>query len=524
MAAGDPGTYDLESYTWIVVLGGILSVAAAFGIGANDVANAYATSVGSGALSIKSAVILAGIFEFLGATFLGSHVSDTIRKKIADYDCFESDPDILMYGCMCVIFVVAVWLFVASALELPVSTTHSAVGGMIGMTMVAKGAGCVVWSEDSDTFPFVKGVASIVISWVLSPVLSGVFAAFIFWLTRTFVLRAENSFKRAFNVYFLFIAGALIINIFFIIYKGAKGLDLDETPLTTALAVAIGIGFGVAILAQLLVVPKLKKSIEDGKEISIWGEPADGDAKLDMEQLQSSTNADGSAKTLMQRMGDHLKYSLNADMKTKIIEEDEDVAAIHDNAEVFDAKTEKVFQYLQVLTAICDSFAHGANDVANAVGPYAAIYIIWKTGEVSKKVDMSDDAYWILALGGVGIVLGLALYGYKILHALGTKIAKLSPSRGYSIELGAALVIIIGSRQGWPLSTTHCQVGATTAVAWMEGKKGVNYRLLFKVIAGWVLTLVVVGAGVALVFASGAYAPTVQGSAASKFVPTAPVI
>ena len=424
-----------------------------------------------------------------------------------------------MYGCMCVIFVVALWLLVASYLELPVSTTHSAVGGMIGMTMVAKGAGCVVWSEDSDSFPFVKGVAAIAISWVLSPVLSGVFAAAIFWLTRTFVLRAENSYQRAFKVYFIFIAAAIIINSFFIIYKGAKGLDLDNTSLETALGVSFGLGFGIAIIAQFLVVPKLRKSIDEGREISIWGND-EKNVALDMASLRSATDEEGNKKSLGRRLSDHLTASLNADPK-KIIEEDEAVAAIHENAEVFDEKTEKVFQYLQVLTAICDSFAHGANDVANAVGPYAAIYIIWKTGQVNKKVDMGTDAYWILALGGFGIVLGLALYGYKILHALGTKIAKLSPSRGYSIELGAALVIIIGSRQGWPLSTTHCQVGATTAVAWLEGAKGVNYRLLGKVVLGWILTLVIVGSGVALVFATGAYAPTVQDSAADLYVPIA---
>jgi len=268
------------------------------------------------------------------------------------------------------------------------------------------------------------------------------------------------------------------------------------------------------------VVPHLRKSIDEGKEISIWGKPDEKNVTLDVAQLQSATDVDGNPKTMWQRLGDHLTVSLNADTK-KIIEEDEAVAAIHENAEVFDEKTEKVFQYLQVLTAICDSFAHGANDVANAVGPYAAIYIVYKTGEVSKKVDMGADAYWILALGGFGIVLGLALYGYKILHALGTKIAKLSPSRGYSIELGAALVIIIGSRQGWPLSTTHCQVGATTAVAWLEGAKGVNYRLLGKVILGWILTLVIVGSGVALVFATGVYAPTVQSRASELFVPIA---
>ena len=148
---------DLHAYEWIVGLGGLLAVTTSYGIGANDVANAFASSVGSGALSIKQAVILAGIFEFSGALLMGSHVTDTIRKGIADYSCFEDDPAILMYGCMCVLAAMSVWLITASYLEMPVSTTHSCVGGMIGMTMVSRGAKCVTWSKETDQFPYVKG-------------------------------------------------------------------------------------------------------------------------------------------------------------------------------------------------------------------------------------------------------------------------------------------------------------------------------------------------------------------------------
>merc|ERR1719384_2743052 len=186
---------------------------------------------------------------------------------------------------------------------------------------------------------------------------------------------------------------------------------------------------------------------------------------------------------------------------------------VHDNAEVFDEKTELFFRYVQVFTACCNAFAHGANDVANSVGPLAAIYIVYSSHQVEKKAELGDDAYWILALGGGGIVFGLACYGYKIIQVLGCEIAKMTPSRGFAVELGAVAVIIMGTRLGIPLSTTHCQVGATCGVAHAEGRSGINYRTLGVVICGWVLTLVVAGATSALLVSLGAYAPSAYGPA-----------
>ena len=225
---------DLHAYEWIVGLGGLLAVTTAYGIGANDVANAFASSVGSGALSIKQAVILAGIFEFSGALLMGSHVTDTIRKGIADYSCFEDDPAILMYGCMCVLAAMSVWLITASYLEMPVSTTHSCVGGMIGMTMVSRGAKCVTWSKETDQFPYVKGVSAIVISWLLSPIVSGIFASFFFYILRLSVLRSENSFTRSRYAFPFLLGSTVCINVFFIVYKGAKFLKLNEIDLRQA--------------------------------------------------------------------------------------------------------------------------------------------------------------------------------------------------------------------------------------------------------------------------------------------------
>tara|TARA_Y100000816_G_C26029784_1_gene539038 strand:+ start:76 stop:741 length:666 start_codon:yes stop_codon:yes gene_type:complete len=193
------------------------------------------------------------------------------------------------------------------------------------------------------------------------------------------------------------------------------------------------------------------------------------------------------------------------------------VSDLHDNAEKFDAKTEEVFKYLQVFTAMCDAFSHGANDVANAVGPFAAIYLIHReNGNIKKKVDMGDDAYWILGIGGVGIAIGLLVYGKKIIYAIGTKLCKITPSRGTCIELGSALVIISGSRLKIPLSTTHCQVGSTIGVGILENKslfkkiEGINFYILRKTIFGWVITCVVVGCIAGLLTAQGVYGPTIS--------------
>ena len=188
------------------------------------------------------------------------------------------------------------------------------------------------------------------------------------------------------------------------------------------------------------------------------------------------------------------------------------IVNLHENAEKFDEKTEYTFRYLQIFTAICDAFSLGANDVANAIGPFAAMWAIHNSTDLSKKSDMESDAYWILGLGGAGIALGLFLYGYRITHAIGTKLVKITPSRGVAIELASAFVIITGSRLKIPLSTTHCQVGATVGVGALEDPKGcggINCKIFSKTALGWIVTCLIVGLTAGLLTAQGVYAPTV---------------
>jgi len=491
-------------YLWLVIAGGIVSFTAAMGIGANDVANAFASSIGSRALTIKSAVVIASIFECAGAVLMGSHVTKTIRKGIADYECFEDTPEIFIYGCFSVLISVTLWLFLASYFEMPVSTTHSCVGGMIGMTMLAGGMDCVIWYKVTDSFPYVGGVSGIVLSWFLSPIFSAIIAGFIFFITRLTVLRRENSFNKSYVLLPVLVGLTLLLNSFFIIYKGGKGIGLDDISESTAILISLGIGVASG-LAIVPFIPSLKSRVEQRF--------VDNNSP-ERQCIINNKIVITEDMSKCEKCITHIRNNINYDIRGEIINNPQ-VQNIHDNSEKFDEKTEESFKYLQIFTAICDSFSHGANDVANAIGPYAAIISIYMDdGNMSKKVDMGDHAYWVLGMGGVGITTGLLLYGYKIIKAIGVKLCCITPSRGYAIELGSATIIIIGSRLGIPLSTTHCQVGATMGVAALDDLKkcsGINWRIAFKVFAGWIITLVVVGGTSALITAQGIYAPSKNG-------------
>merc|ERR1711998_114903 len=256
---------DMEEFLWIVIFGVFVSFAAAFGIGANDVANAFATSVGSKALTVKQACALAVVFEFLGATFLGGSVVKTIRKGIADTDFFEDDPALLMWGCLCVITAVSFWLILASRLEMPVSTTHSCVGGMAGMAIAAHGSQAVIWTKPVDEFPFTKGFAGVVISWFLSPVASGILAIIFFGFVRTFILRSSKPFERAVLVYPVLVAGCLTIVTLFMLMKGIKSSpEIKEMAVETKVGISFAVGTGVSILL-IPAYMMCKKRIVEGK-------------------------------------------------------------------------------------------------------------------------------------------------------------------------------------------------------------------------------------------------------------------
>ena len=542
----------MNDYLWIVCFGGIFSFIAAMGIGANDVANSFATSVGAKSLTIKQAVVLACVFETSGAILMGSHVSETIRKGIANYECFQDDPYTLMYGCMWVCFSVATWLFTASYLEMPVSTTHSCIGGMIGMTIAIKGGNCVIWYVSLDTFPYVGGVIGMIISWFISPILSGLISSSLYITVRYFILRKKYEDKYIYYGFPLLVGITMLFNSFFIFYKGAKGLGLDKTPLEIVLAISFSIG----IFSGLIIIPlmpkiydKINKKInndDSNKENIIINNNEkrlisfthnvnntytyvyNDNSSLVSKKLPHEMNnivkneridlTEYSDKTENNNKYDIIAKIINIDINEfdKIDKSEENIVnTLHNNAENFDKRTEEFFKYLQIFSATCAAFSHGANDVANAVGPFVAILTIYWDGDVRKNSVMNNNAYWILSLGGFGISIGLLLYGYKIIRAIGIKFCKITPSRGAIIELSAALVTIFGSRFKIPLSTTHCQIGATCGVGLLESSfnsniSGINTKMLYKTMFGWVITCIFVGLITGILTAQGINVPSLS--------------
>lgn len=529
-AAANRSEFVKEDYTWLIVSCGICAFLAAYGIGANDVANAFATSVGAKAITVKQAVLLASVFEFFGAVLMGSSVSKTIRKGIADVECFEDNPGLLIYGMTCVIMAVGIWLMVASYYEMPVSTTHSTVGGIVGMTLMSRGSRCVIWNYTKndyhngtvnmgfDDFPWLDGVAEIAVSWLLSPIASGIVAAILYACTKYLILVWDNSYLRAKIAFPIIVAFTVGVNTVFWVVKGTKGRpkrfgtsryvrESKDGDMGSSIALGAIVGACAGFVALCLLIPisrRIENEAEHEQEVAHTSEvkaietekaetKASDEEAVDVEVVKEMPAATGEQHAEgFGTVGNYLVDELNRDPHS-VIKNDSVVSGIHENYRRYDSKTEGFFKYVQVFTAMVDSFSHGANDVANAMGPFAAAYVAYQRGKVQKETDLGDTMTWILAIGGAGIVVGLATYGYKIMTAMGVKLAAVTPSRGYCIELGAAFIIIYGTAQGWPLSTTHCQVGATVAVGLFEGTAGVNKMLLLRTAFGWVITIVVAG-------------------------------
>ncbi|MFB0950045.1 MAG: inorganic phosphate transporter [Halioglobus sp.] len=394
----------------------------AWGIGANDVANAMGTSVGAKALTLKQAIFVAMIFEFLGAYLAGGEVTATIRKGIIDPDVMSAEPQLMIYGMLSALLAAGTWLMIASVNGWPVSTTHSIVGAIVGFAAVGISVDAVHWGK----------VGTIVASWVVSPVLAGTISFGLFISVKTIILDSEDPFQRAkkYIPIYMWMVGFMISMV--TLLKGLKHVDLDlDLGLGSDFANAIPISFGVGLLVAALGMI-LMRGIKD----------------------------------------------------------------IPDEMNRF-ASVERVFGVLMVFTACAMAFAHGSNDVANAVGPLAAIAsTVQSGGEIVAK---SAVPWWILMVGALGIVLGLATYGWRVILTVGSKITELTPSRGFAAELGASATVVIASGTGLPISTTHTLVGAVLGVGFARGIGALNLRVIGTIFVSWLVTLPA-GAGLAILF------------------------
>ena len=505
-------------YLWIFVCGILFAFYNAWGGGANDCANSFATAVGSKTLTLKQAVIVASVFEFCGAVLMGSHVTDAVRKNIVSEDLFTDNPGALMFGMLCADLASALWLTFATYVKWPVSTTHSIIGAIIGFSLAYGGAEGINWNK----------VGLIVASWFASPLIAGVFSLTIFTFVKKYVFDTINPYERTARIFPVLTFITFFINSLFIIYKGSPQLDLDEMPIGDSIGISFGIAFGTGLIAWFIYVPYAKRKVERGSisEIQLEEIRESSDSRtssyttaLAIENTITDTSCDAIVEDttvedtsvqdttveLNNEILDDLEYHRKRVKELKESANNSLIEKLHENAYKIDEKSDKLCSWLQIFTSCFSSFAHGSNDVANAVAPLATIFSIYQYNEVLEETEVP---IWILVLGGAGIVLGLATWGYKIIDRIGKELTKVSPSRGFIIELSAAITVIIASRTELPVSTTHCQVGSVVGCGLSGGRQNVQWKLLKGILWSWFITVPITGLLSAALFSYGYFAPS----------------
>ena len=386
----------------ILISSAMLGFFTAYGVGANDVANAMGTSVGSKVLTIKQAVLVAAVFEFLGAFLAGGGVTQTIRKGVIDPALFEGNLEIFIYGMVSALFAAGTWLLISSLRGWPVSTTHTIVGAIVGFGIYALGYEAINWSV----------VGNIGLSWITSPLSSAIVAGFFYYICKEFIIDKQSKFKGLIIRIYIFLAGFAI---------------------------------------SLITVTKGLKNIFKQQELFVT--------------FQDSIIISALSALLFTFI---FYYFSKAKLKNSV-------------------DPEAQFAYLMIFTSCAVAFAHGSNDVANAIGPLAAIN--QATSQLLNQPYTLETPLWILFLGAIGIVVGLATLGYRVMKTIGENIVKLTPSKGFSAQLAAALTVVIASQLDMPVSTTHTLVGAVIGIGLVEGASSINFNSVRTIVLSWAVTL-----------------------------------
>eukprot|EP00004_Rigifila_ramosa_P008836 TRINITY_DN2024_c0_g1_i2.p1 TRINITY_DN2024_c0_g1~~TRINITY_DN2024_c0_g1_i2.p1 ORF type:complete len:519 (-),score=116.32 TRINITY_DN2024_c0_g1_i2:24-1466(-) len=453
-------------YLWILVIAFFVAAAMAYAIGANDVANALGTAVGSRSVSLKGALIIGAIFEFLGAVSMGGNVSDTLQKEITDPEDYVGQEGLFMAGMLSALIGSAVWLLVATWYGLPVSTTHTIVGGIIAFALAAE--------KDINT----ERLILIVISWVTSPVLGGLLGYGTYWCVKRYVFSSsdeqiqEASAKRLFP----FVFGVTFMVLLLMLAQDVFS-SWGELPLWAQFVLAIGGGLVIwGLAATVLFEPILHASRRMSEQAA---------AAINTERRAAAIAAIAAAKASGAHSKDRRPFT------GSIADPERDQEPLLDSTNRADLiephhGVEAVFVTLQILTASFVAFAHGANDIANAVGPFAAIWSVWDNGDVT---DIAPTSSWIVLFGGVFIVIGLGTLGVPVIRTIGEKVTALVPSKGFSAQLAASLTVLIATYLAIPVSTTHTLVGAVMGVGLVEGRDGVDFGVLKGIFASWIATI-----------------------------------
>ncbi|KAK4212262.1 phosphate transporter [Rhypophila decipiens] len=559
----------LHQYDYLFAIGTIFAFFDAYFLGANDVANSWATSVSARSLTYVQAMCLAAVMELAGCIGVGGHVASTIKNNIVDVDAFAGAPALLMLGMVCTVVSSSVWLGIATKIGFPVSTTHTVMGGIVGFGIAAVGPENVKWiAKGSGVEAINGGVVSVFASWLIAPCLAACFASILFIITKYLVLLRKDPVKRAFFLLpFYFGMTASLITALLLTKGGSIKSTLGEQ---VNAAIIVAVGAGVAILVAVFWLPWLWRVIvmKDwqlsyvhiplGPLLLRRGEvppPPEGSEKiirdyyadhLTLEELQAkraaagtdAANADpentmvpvpinpGDESAANEKLSPApapvpspprksligpkpagsnlsprvlfwwLKWALLQGVDLDIVQLQKnkqdrlagDLEMAHAGAAHYNNDVEHMYRFLQMMTAATASFTHGANDAANAVGPFSTIYAIWSSGELSGA--KTDVPLWILGFLGSAMIIGLWTYGHKIMVNLGNRITLISPTRGFSCELGSTITIIVATRFGLPISTTQCITGATVGVGLCNGSwRTINFRMVAWIYFGWIVTV-----------------------------------
>lgn len=563
---------ETAPYDWILAITSIAFVGSAFGNGANDVANSYATSVAARTLTMPQVGFLSMITEFVGAVGLGSRVTGTIKNGIISIDRFLDNPGVLMLAMGCAEVASATWLLVATGIGFPVSTTQTVVGALVGVGFATEAPIKWAWASGS--------ISQIAASWAIAPLIAAGFSALVFGTVKYLVLERQDSFKWAMRLIPYYFATTCAILALFLVVESPTAPSLEEFGAGKAVGIILGVWGGVLLISYIFFMPYFERRLvkEDarikfyhvplgpllrqenpplyfpgdanGKHVINYYEDAYADSDTDStdnkvekhassddgsqgagdpgvlekgQQVQTTTPRETRPKrplTPEERFLDPVrklswsnpmrwwgygKYLFLQGVTRDCVSHDSvKLRAIHSKAKQYDIRVEHLWTYCQVASAMLMSIAHGSNDVANAVGPWVASYQTYRAGEVDTE---SDTPVWFLVIAGFLLGAGFWYYGYHIIRALGNKITQMSPTRGFSTELGAAITVLLASRLSLPVSTTQCLTGATMGVALMNYDLGaVNWMQLFWIFCGWLLTLPSAGliAGVMCVMAINA--------------------
>ncbi|KAH7706062.1 phosphate permease [Aphelenchoides avenae] len=506
---------------WALIVGAILAFVLGFGMGANDVSNAFGTSVGSGVLNLKWAYFLATIFETLGAVLVGYNVTDTMRKGVVDTDLYADDPKLLLVGQLAILGGTSAWLIIATFSELPVSTTQSVVGATVGFSVVCKGLHGIRWWE----------IGKIILSWVVSPLLSGTVSAALYIILDFAVLRRNEPLicgLKALPVFYFF---CIAFNTFAVSYQGSKILHLASVPLWLAFVISFAAGIVAALIVHFVMKPRLlawvnrrntiRASIHHTLSMSVPANAValdlgNGELKKDPNSISfietpTSTPNTLAVPTMQQypvrratlRLPDGTLAAPWHEMNlpTELFNPNEQ-QRLEWTAKGFirwflparerkdDKRTLKLFSSIQVFTACFAGFAHGANDVSNAIAPLTALLAIYTSGSVLQ--DQPTPIY-VLLFGVLAICVGLCCLGHKVIKTVGQKMSHIHPASGFTIEFGAAVTALLASKAGLPISTTHCLVGSVVAVGCIKAGEGIRWGIFRNVVLSWLVTLPVSG-------------------------------